>query len=209
MTEGRDILKAENEEEKKKWLTKTGTDWSGAFGENPKDYVDSNGKNCREPGASEPLHDPDNPSLEDDSDDDTSDSSDADLGIKDAENTNNGTRGNASLDGATASTIDTTTSSGSASTGKAGDKQNKRTEQRKHRGLMQWKPARNAKFTIDEGKIGLKKLKSKVTGGLDGRQPGVETGTFSLHLQSGFYISVPFLSRNRAVLLFLSFSSRH
>lgn len=50
---------------------------------------------------------------------------------------------------------------------------------------MQWKPARNAKFAIDEGKIGLKKLKSKVTGGLDGRQPGVETGTFSLYLCSG------------------------
>lgn len=44
MTEGRDVLKKENEEEKKKWLTKTGTDWSGAFGENPKDYVDSKAK---------------------------------------------------------------------------------------------------------------------------------------------------------------------
>lgn len=51
---------------------------------------------------------------------------------------------------------------------------------------MQWKPARNAKFAMDEGKIGLKKLKSKVTGGLDGRQPGVETGTFSLYSCSVF-----------------------
>ncbi|QDS73779.1 hypothetical protein FKW77_005419 [Venturia effusa] len=172
LTEGRDILKTENEAEKKKWLTKTGTDWSGAFGENPKNLVDSKAK-----------HDPDNPSSDDDSDDDTSDSSDVDLGIQDAETTNNvglmfgsnDTRGNASLDGATASTIGTTTSSGSIS--KTDSRQNKRTEQRKHRGLMQWKPARNAKFAIDEGKIGLKKLKSKVTGGLDGRQPGVETET--------------------------------
>ncbi|KAE9985502.1 hypothetical protein BLS_007561 [Venturia inaequalis] len=182
LTEGRDILKTENEEEKKKWLTKSGTDWSGAFGKNPKDYVDSTAKKQRR----EKPHDPNNPSSDDDSDDgDTSDSSDADLGIQDAANTNNagqmfgsnGTRGNASLDGATASTIDTTHSSGSASTGKVNNKQNKRTEQRKHRGLMQWKPARNAKFALDEGKIGLKKLKSKVTGGLDGRQPGVETET--------------------------------
>jgi len=59
----------------------------------------------------------------------------------------------------------------------AGDvnKANKRTEQRKQRGMMQWKPARNAKFAKDQGKLGLKKLKSRITGGLDGRQPGVET----------------------------------
>lgn len=41
LTEGRDILKTENEKEKQKWLNKSGTDWSGAFGENPKDYVGS------------------------------------------------------------------------------------------------------------------------------------------------------------------------
>ncbi|TLD36646.1 meiotically up-regulated protein [Venturia nashicola] len=163
LTEGRDILKSESEDEKKKWLTKSGTDWSGAFGENPKDYVDSRAKKQHR----ERLHDPNNASTDDDSYNDTSDSSDADL------------RGNASLDDATASTIDTTTSSGSGSgsPGKANNKQNKRTEHRKHRGLMQWKPARNAKFAVDEGKLGLKKLKSKVTGGLDGRQPGVETET--------------------------------
>jgi hypothetical protein len=45
---------------------------------------------------------------------------------------------------------------------------------------MQWKPARNAKFAKDEAKIGLSKLKKRVTGSLDGRQPGVETGTFLL-----------------------------
>jgi Ca2+-dependent lipid-binding protein len=186
LTEGRDVLKGEDEEEKKKWLTKTGTDWSGAFGHDPKAYVDSNGRKRREPGVDEPLHDPHNPSSDDDSDDDdgTSDSSDADLGIQDADNTNhagqmngsNGQRGDSSFDGA--STINSTTTSGSANTDKAVNKQNKRTEQRKHRGLMQWKPARNAKFAMDEGKIGLRKLKSRVTGGLDGRKPGVETGRF-------------------------------
>lgn len=44
LTEGRDILKTENEAEKKKWLTKTGTDWSGAFGENPEKYIDPKAK---------------------------------------------------------------------------------------------------------------------------------------------------------------------
>jgi len=47
---------------------------------------------------------------------------------------------------------------------------------------MQWKPARNAKFAMDGGKLGLKKLTKRVTGGLEGRQPGVETGMFMLLL---------------------------
>lgn len=42
---------------------------------------------------------------------------------------------------------------------------------------MQWKPARNLKFAKDEGVIGIRKLKNKITGGLEGRQPGVETET--------------------------------
>lgn len=42
---------------------------------------------------------------------------------------------------------------------------------------MQWKPARNLKFAKDEGVIGIRKLKAKLTGGLEGRQPGVETET--------------------------------
>jgi hypothetical protein len=42
---------------------------------------------------------------------------------------------------------------------------------------MQWKPARNVKFATDEGLIGVRKLKHKLTGGLEGRKPGVETET--------------------------------
>ena len=34
------------------------------------------------------------------------------------------------------------------------------------------------RFARDEAKIGLAKLKKKVTGGMEGRQPGVETGKF-------------------------------
>jgi hypothetical protein len=40
---------------------------------------------------------------------------------------------------------------------------------------MQWKPARNLRFAKNEGIIGLRKVKNKITGGLEGRQPGVET----------------------------------
>jgi Ca2+-dependent lipid-binding protein len=178
LTEGRDILQNADEEEKKKWLTKTGTDWSGAFGQDPKAYVDTNGKKRREPGAEDPLHDPHNPSSDEDKEEDEDDttSSDDDLGIVDGRSTDDvsqmdGTRGMNSLE--------TSRTSGSTGTGGDINKANKRTEQRKQRGLMQWKPARNAKFAKDQGKLGLKKLKSKITGGMDGRQPGVETGKFA------------------------------
>jgi Ca2+-dependent lipid-binding protein len=179
LTEGRDILQNADEDEKKKWLTKTGTDWSGAFGQDPKAYVDSSGKKRREPGAEEPLHDPNNPSSDEDKeeDEDTT-SSDDDLGVQDATNT-----GDASQTDVTrgSSSIDTSSTFGSTSNAVDVNKANKRTEQRKQRGMMQWKPARNAKFAKDQGKLGLKKLKSKLAGGMDGRQPGIETGKITLY----------------------------
>jgi hypothetical protein len=208
LTKGRDILKNASEEEKRKWLAKDGQDWSGAFGENPKAYMNTKRQKRREPGAEEPLHDRHHPSDNednDDSDDDYDDSnSSSDLGVQDADTVGNAqamsggpgggdqSKGNGELKSQktdlsptadhharqsmstvrtsnTAETDDTSSSSGV-------NKQNKRAEERRHRGLMQWKPARNAKFAKDEAKIGLAKLKKKVTGGLDGRQPGVETG---------------------------------
>lgn len=51
----------------------------------------------------------------------------------------------------------------------------KRTERRKHRGLMQWAPARSASFAKDEAEFALKRVKRKVAGGLTGREPDVET----------------------------------
>jgi len=49
----------------------------------------------------------------------------------------------------------------------------KRQKFRKHRGIMQWKPARNVVFLKDELKIGAQKIKGKF--GMKGRQPGLET----------------------------------
>ncbi|KAI5291601.1 hypothetical protein KEM54_003046 [Ascosphaera aggregata] len=57
------------------------------------------------------------------------------------------------------------------------NKRAKRAERRKHRGVMQWGPARNAAFFKNETKFGLQKVKSKITGGLQGREPDVETET--------------------------------
>jgi len=203
LTTGRDILKNAGEEEKKKWLTKDGQDWSGAFGEDPKAYMNVKNQKRREPGVEEPLHDRFHPSdneEHDDSSDDGSNSS-SDLGVEDADNVGNAAAMSGGPGGGQQSKIkhqptdlspesaprtsqatdrtDTTATSGSSSSSKDVNKQNKRAEERKHRGLMQWKPARNAKFAKDEGRIGLSKLKKKITGGLDGRQPGVETETGS------------------------------
>jgi len=167
LTQGRDVLKEANEDEKQKWLSKSGTDWSGAFGDDPARYMDSSGRKKREPGVEQPLgagegvHDPENPSSDEDSDD---------LGIQDAD-----TKSRKSVDtmesGWTAGTNESSISS------KDVNKQNKKTEERKQRGMMQWKPARNLKFAKDEGIIGIRKLKNRMTGGLEGRQPGVETET--------------------------------
>jgi hypothetical protein len=40
LTEGRDVLSQAEEGEKKKWMAKDGTDWSGAFGQDPEQYAD-------------------------------------------------------------------------------------------------------------------------------------------------------------------------
>jgi len=137
-------------------VNKDGTDWSGAFGDDPTKYA-----------SGHPLADSDSPS----SDDEDDSSGTVDLGIQDGDNPPdepgvNGSGPRQSM--ASATTFDST------ATGNT-NKQNKRTEERKHRGLNQWKPMRNVVFARDQTKIGMSKLKKKITGGLDGRQPGVET----------------------------------
>lgn len=172
LTEGRDVLKSASDREKKQWLNRDGTDWSGAFGHDPKAYMDSNGNKRREPGAEPPLHDPVDPSSDDDSDDNDSDS---DLGIQDGSSKSRFSRDTRGTNGASMDD----SASGRPNIGgmsqKDANKQSKRTEERKHRGMMQWKPARNLKFAKDEGVLGLRKIKNKMTGGLDSRKPDVET----------------------------------
>lgn len=178
LTKGRDILKEAPEEEKIRWLAKTGTDWSGAFGDDPANYMDKDGKKRREPGVDAPYRvgeDEDGFTADEDDDD-----SDSDLGVVDASNGGGSSPGRQSIgtmeSGWTAGTTDTVQSQ------KDANKQNKKTEERKQRGLMQWKPARNLKFAKDESIIGMRKLKGKITGGLDGRQPGV-VSTFIAYLR--------------------------
>jgi hypothetical protein len=175
LTQGRDVLKETDPDEKQKWLSKTGTDWSGAFGDDPANYMDKNGKKRREPGAEAPLTDGEG--TDGTADGYGSDSS-SDLGVQDAETRKSMQSRQSMESGWTAGTNETSNTSNTSNTGMSAkdvNKQNKKTEERKQRGLMQWKPARNMKFAKNEGIIGLRKVKNKITGGLEGRQPGVET----------------------------------
>jgi hypothetical protein len=125
--------------------------------------LDKNGRKRREPGAEPPLTDRERETDGDTANGDDSDDS-SDLGIRDA------TSRKSMESGWTAGTDDTSNTTNTGMSEKDVNKQNKKTEERKQRGLMQWKPARNLKF-------GMRKLKNKITGGLEGRQPGVETET--------------------------------
>ena len=180
LTEGRDVLEQASPEERAKWLAKDGQDWSGAFGHDPKAYVDNAGRKRAEPGVDKPVRDPivpesDDEGLEDgklDEDSDSDSSSDSeDLGISDATNNTavKDMNGTAQSDGMP------------NGNNKKGDDTrkvaNKRSEKRKQRGLMQWKPMRNAAFMKDEAKFALKKVKRKMAGDLQGRTPDVETET--------------------------------
>jgi hypothetical protein len=197
LTEGRDVLKATNERERKQWLDKQGEDWSGAFGDDPRAYTSKNLDKIAEPGRDRPTHDPIVPSDNEDNDENQLTDSDSDLGITDATNVgdggfhkgvngrqsmSSGDRPRESMDttrtndtGYTTMTNDSVSPVARRDT-KYEDKAEKRTESRKQRGLSQWTPARYGKFARDEGKFGVNKLKKKVGfGPLSGREPGVET----------------------------------
>ena len=137
LTDGRDVLSQTDPEEREKWLTKDGQDWSGAFTHDPKAYIDSRGRKRAEPGADKPVHDPIDPSSDDDNidgdyaDDSSDSSSDNDLGIQDAENS-----ASKNVDG------ELQKGGGSVDEKKTREVANKKTEKRKLRGPLQWKPIR-------------------------------------------------------------------
>lgn len=148
LTEGRDVLSQADPEERKKWMTKDGQDWSGAFTHDPKAYMDSSGRKRAEPGADEPVHDPHDPSSDDnningDESDNSDESGSDDLGIQDGDNTDFAKNSN----GATAAKADGGFANGSdPKQQKSQDIANKKSEKRKHRGLLQWKPVRVSFF---------------------------------------------------------------
>ncbi|KAI9813337.1 MAG: hypothetical protein M1832_006352 [Thelocarpon impressellum] len=169
LTDGRDVLKQADPEEKKKWLSRDGTDWSGAFGEDPADYVDDGYRQKPLPEPPRKAHDPNDPSSDEDEDDDDnySDSS-SDLGVKDADNPDP-SAANGAPNGSTNGNARSSGPVGQYKDYKDGEKEN----HRRHRGLMQWKPMRNAAFAKNEAKFAVKKMRNKMS--LKGREPDVET----------------------------------
>lgn len=142
LTEGRDVLKDADPEERKKWLTKDGQDWSGAFTHDPKAYMDSAGRKRREPGTQPPLHDPHDPSSDDEGvndEDVTSDSESVDLGLHDADH-----RGGVNGNGRASEGFQL--QDGANGDDRTREDANKRAEKRKNRGLLQWKPVRASRF---------------------------------------------------------------
>jgi len=196
LTQGRDVLARADEDEKKKWLSKDGTDWSGAFGEDPAKYADIMGarrgndpnkssivdKDSVRKGPISGTRDEDDENDEDDDDDDDDDSED-DLGVVDATNAHEHTNGKGTAGGYGGndhtdhdSTADKGITPGKSTVGKIREyNQDKKDLHRKQRGLMQWKPIRNLAFAKDEAKFMVRRTIRKAS--LSGRQPGVETET--------------------------------
>ncbi|KAM6519922.1 hypothetical protein FALCPG4_013496 [Fusarium falciforme] len=170
LTHGRDILAQADEKQKAKWLAKDGTDWSGAFGEDPSALM---AKRDRPSQDSEEYDDFDQ--------DDVDDDSDPDLGIQDAETepSEPSENGRPSVD--TNATANTSATSGSQASSNSLNPIKKiksyraesRDMHRRHRGLMQWRPMRNMQFAKDEAKFAVRKVVK--LGALDGRKPDVET----------------------------------
>lgn len=177
LVEGRDVLKQADPEERKRWIDKQGQDWSGAFGDDPRAYTDYEGRKVAEPGRDRPVHDPVNPPEArgkepgQEGKHGVVETSDAGAPGSDDSSESEGEEGREGEEEPPASEPGTRSS-------RSTEEMNKRSDWRNHRGLMQWKPARNAQFAKDEATYAMRKMKKKVgAGDLTGREPDIETET--------------------------------
>ncbi|KAM0514984.1 hypothetical protein ACHAPE_006306 [Trichoderma viride] len=175
LTQGRDVLAQADEKEKDRWLAKDGTDWTGAFGQDPQNLMNNNMSSADTEGHEHFEVDTD----ENDEDDDEV----PEIGMRRTET--DPTYGSAPSEGSddrhSLESAGTNTSrKSSASTGSKNPirayknyKDKSRDLHRKQRGLMQWLPMRNARFAKDEAKYAVRKVKNM--GALNGRTPDVES----------------------------------
>lgn len=171
LTQGRDVLAQADEKERAKWLAKDGTDWSGAFGQDPSEFASTKKRANKESEEYDEFDDEDQYEDSDDS---------PDLGIKDAETASSGGSVPTTPSNRRAST-DTHGTEASAGSKKSNSpiqafkdyRERSRDLHRKHRGLMQWRPMRNVQFAKDEAKFAVRKVRNVTA--LDGRKPDVET----------------------------------
>ncbi|KAK8130113.1 meiotically up-regulated protein [Apiospora kogelbergensis] len=202
LTQGRDVLANASEEEKQKWLAKDGTDWSGAFGKDPSQFMGGQAGDEDEDEAN--MYEDDDSSHGDPISPTRLRHEETDLGIADAETAGPDHEAQAghrrtsssqynpsrsSVDGAgsevtrmTTNQTNQTTSSGHSRKSSSSKnpvaaykdyRSKSRDLHRQHRGLMQWRPMRNLQFAKDEAKYAVRRVTK--LGALDGREPDVET----------------------------------
>ncbi|TFB02361.1 hypothetical protein CCMA1212_006084 [Trichoderma ghanense] len=177
LTQGRDVLAQADDQEKARWLSKDGTDWSGVFGQDPANAMAG-------PMSSADTEGHEHFEVDTDEDDDEDDDDAPHVnGIRRAET--DPTYGSAPMDGnderhsldsrASGASRNSTASTGSKNPIRAykNYKEKSRDLHRKHRGLMQWLPMRNAQFAKNEAKFAVRKVTRM--GSLSGRKPDVES----------------------------------
>ncbi|KAK1248022.1 hypothetical protein MKX07_000910 [Trichoderma sp. CBMAI-0711] len=179
LTQGRDVLAQADDQEKAKWLSRDGTDWSGVFGQDPANAMNRPMSSADTEGHEHFVVDTD----EDDDDNDDDEDAQEVNGIRRAET--DPTYGSPPMDGiderqsfdsrASGASRNSTASTGSKNPIRAykNYKEKSRDLHRKHRGLMQWLPMRNVQFAKDEAKFAVRKVKKM--GSLNGRKPDVES----------------------------------
>ncbi|KAL2135868.1 hypothetical protein VTI74DRAFT_6631 [Chaetomium olivicolor] len=167
LTHGRDVLAMAPEEDKQRWLAKDGTDWSGAFGQDPAAFLDRDGSEWQSGETDEASEGPDGRLMEEvttDEDDDEDEDEDVDLGIEDATHargkerqslgsedagegkytwrTESNTSSRKSVDSTASGATNASTPSKSGSKNPLKQyreyRNRSRDLHRKHRGLMQW-----------------------------------------------------------------------
>ncbi|PGH36871.1 hypothetical protein GX50_00329 [[Emmonsia] crescens] len=196
----RDVLRRASSEEQKLWIARDGIDWSQAFGTDPHELADHQRRNLIDVGVEDHVRGSvssmqskdqkksgetphPGPSRRDSGYDITNNNANTrDRHASEYARENENVVDNYSdIDADEADSFTTTdTNRHSSETNeervqRIGNKANKRTERRKQRGIMQWKPARNAAFAKDEASFAIKKVKNKFTGGLTAREPDIET----------------------------------
>ncbi|KKK20066.1 hypothetical protein ARAM_003607 [Aspergillus rambellii] len=187
LVQGRDILKLAHPKERRRWIDKEGHDWSGAFGEDPLAYVES--APPPPPTTTTTNEASHNNNINNNSEANTPTSTSTPTYPHEQRSLNQNQNQNQNQDQASyeyrsryadsgisgLSTRTEASQAGSSSTPPS-KRAARRSEQRHQRGIMQWKPARNAVFARDEAKYALRKMKHKLgAGALAGREPDIET----------------------------------
>lgn len=172
LTQGRDVISHADESDKTKWLSKDGTDWTGAFGQDPSQYgppAPAINHNHTNSGDTSQSHQRSTSGWTNDTYSDSDDDDDDDLGLHDA--THSRSTDGAAADGSPARPG---SSHGSNPLKQYKEyKENSKALHREQRGLMQWKPMRNLQFAKNEAKFAVGRVRNKGT--LTGRKPDVET----------------------------------